>query len=47
MNEAVELIKQAVDRLLECDLTEENGWAEKDIQILEQISQKEFEIKFK
>lgn len=47
MSEAVELIKQAVDRLLECDLAEENGWTEKDIQILEKISQREFEINFK
>lgn len=43
----VHSIKQAVDHLLECDLTEENGWTKEEIQSLEKISEKDFEIRFK
>lgn len=43
----IELIKQAVDRLLECELLEENGWTKEDVQSLEKISKREFEISWK
>lgn len=41
------LIKLACERLLDCDLLEENGWSERNIVLLEKISQKEFNIEFK
>ena len=43
----VAVIKQAVDHLLECELTEENGWSQEDISSLEKVSEQPFEIRFK
>jgi TATA-binding protein-associated factor Taf7 len=43
----VESIKQAVDHLLECDLTEENGWTEEEINKLEKVSSNDFELRWK
>jgi hypothetical protein len=44
MDKTVELIKQAVDRLLECELLEGNGWTKQDIETLEKISTEDFAI---
>lgn len=47
MERVVELIKESVDRLLECELTEENGWTKEDIKTLEKISESDFEVNWK
>lgn len=43
----VATIKHAVDHLLDCELTEENGWSEEDIASLQKVSTEAFEIVFK
>lgn len=47
MSREIELIKEAVDRLLECELLPENGWTLEDIEILEKISDSDFEVNYK
>ncbi|WP_457195911.1 hypothetical protein [Paenibacillus polymyxa] len=42
-----DLVKEAIDYLLEAELTEENGWTEDHIELLKKISREEFEIVFK
>jgi len=46
VNREVELIKEAVDRLLECELAEENGWTQQDIETLERVSSSQFKVQF-
>ncbi|MBD5589243.1 hypothetical protein [Clostridium botulinum] len=47
MNKEVELIKEAVGNLLNAELLEENGWTEEDIEILNKLKDKDFDIIFK
>lgn len=47
MNKIVEMVKEAVDRLLEAELLEENGWTEEDISILTKLSEEDFDVVFK
>ncbi len=42
-----DLINQSVEYLSEAELLEENGWSEKDIELLEFIKENDFDIKFK
>ncbi|MCL1700805.1 hypothetical protein [Lysinibacillus sp. Bpr_S20] len=41
-----DLINQSVEYLSEAELIEENGWSEKDIELLEFIKSNDFDIKF-
>ncbi|APF26599.1 hypothetical protein ACXATD_002637 [Clostridium sporogenes] len=47
MKKEVELIKEAVENLLNAELLEENGWTEEDIEILNKLKDKDFYITFK
>ncbi|WPQ59843.1 hypothetical protein [Paenibacillus polymyxa] len=47
MDKEVELIKEAVGRLLEAELLEENGWDEEEIAILHRLSTDDFKVIFK
>lgn len=42
-----DLINQSVEYLSEAELLEENGWSEKDIELLAFIKENDFDIKFK
>lgn len=44
--EVVKLIKYAVEHLLDGELLPENDWSESDIKILNDLKDKEFEVKF-
>jgi len=43
----IELIKYAIEHLLDTELTYENGWLESDIEMLNDLKDKEFLISFK
>lgn len=43
----VQIIKQVCERLLECELAENNEWSTNDIENLKKIVEKDFKIEFK
>ena len=45
--DVVLLIKYAVEHLLDSELTYENGWVESDIEILNNLKNRQFTIEFK
>ena len=40
------LIKNLVNGILECELTEENGWTPYDLYLLNKLKEEEFEVNF-
>ncbi|TVY09890.1 hypothetical protein [Paenibacillus cremeus] len=42
-----DLVKEAVDHLLEAELLEVNGWTKEHIKLLKKLSSKDFDVIFK